>query len=184
MLVVGNLYAKSSSVGTKAVGVKIGYVDVVYVFELLPETKIIESELMSFGKQLQKQIEASLKEYNQKKDAFERGYETMTESMRSKKSSEIQQLRKEIQLLQEREFPQKIAEKQNSLIQPVQEKIANAIEQIAKENGYTYVLNKNSREAFIASPLLYVDEAHNITNIVLKKLGVDPPVADRKNTGD
>ena len=65
--------------------------------------------------------------------------------------------------------------KRNQLLQPAFEKIGTAIEQISKENGYTHVFNMTAGGQSI---LLYAREEDNVTNLVLKKLGIDPPAGN------
>ena len=149
---------------------RIGYADVEYIFDLLPEGKKVKLELIRLRKKLLNQIRAKGKEYQQKDQAFIQGRESMTEAVRKKKELELQQLEEGLQQLQQ-EVEQKLVDGPASLLTPLYEKIHNTIEQVAKEQGYTYVFNANVRNAPV---LLYVTEEHNISDLVLKKLGVKP----------
>ena len=60
-------------------------------------------------------------------------------------------------------------------LQPVFDKIGTAIEQVAKENSYTHVFNLAVGGQSI---LLYAREEDNVSNLVLKKLGIDPPAGN------
>ena len=55
---------------------------------------------------------------------------------------------------------------------PAFEKIGVAIETVSKENGYTHVLNMTAGGQSI---LLYARDEDNVTELVLKNLGIDPP---------
>ena len=57
-----------------------------------------------------------------------------------------------------------IEAKQNSLLQPVYDKVLKAIDEVAKEKGYTYVFN---REA-----LLVVPPADDLMPLIKKKLNL------------
>lgn len=57
--------------------------------------------------------------------------------------------------------------KQNSLLQPVYEKVMNAINEVAKEKGYAYIYN---REAILVAP-----PADDILQLVADKLKVKIP---------
>ena len=96
--------------------------------------------------------------------------ETMTEPARNKKQQELQQQQMRIQQ-EEMEAQEKLASKHTNLLKPIYEKIQNKIEQVAKENGYTHVFNANVGGMPV---LLYAGEEHNISTLVLKKLGVNP----------
>lgn len=166
------LYAKEKSPAS----LKIGYADVEYIIDLLPETKTIKSEFASFEKQLQKQLETRIGEFQQKAEAFQQGQEAMTEAVRNKKTLELQQLQRTLEQLQ-LEVQEKLASKRINLIKPIYDKIAHATKQVAKRNGYTHVLNA-SVGGF--SVLLYADESDNIADRVLKELGIDLAKAKNK----
>ena len=169
--------AQETVAHAQAIPLKIGYTNVEYMLGLLPETKKIESECKSFEKQLRNQFEAQLGEYQQKAQAFEQGYATMTEAVRNQKQKELQQLREDLDQLQ-LEAQEKLVNKRNSLFMPIYDKITSTIEQVAKENGYTHVFNANTGGIPV---LLYVSEEHNISALVLKKLGVSPDEHKKKS---
>ena len=64
--------------------------------------------------------------------------------------------------------------KRNQLLQPAFEKIGVAIEKVSKESGYTHVFNMTAGGQSI---LLYAREEDNVTNLILKKLGINPPAS-------
>jgi outer membrane protein len=61
-------------------------------------------------------------------------------------------------------------------VNPVVQKIQKAIDAVAKENAYTYIFNLDAG-ANTTPILLVAPEENNITELVLKKLGVDPSKA-------
>ena len=54
---------------------------------------------------------------------------------------------------------------------PVFIKVGKAIEEVALENGYSYIINPQMIGG--GDVLLFTDEKYNISNLVLKKLGID-----------
>jgi outer membrane protein len=171
VLSMAKLYAaKEKHLSTQPSPIKIGYVHVGYLLDYLPEIKTIESELRSFDKQLKKQLEAKSDEFQKKFKVLQEGYEAMTEAVRNKKQLELEQLTESFTQLQ-RESQEKLANKSADLFGPIQNKIRQAIEQVAKKNGYTHILNSGP-EPF--PTLLYGDEKYNISDLVLRELGVDP----------
>jgi|688.fasta_scaffold319263_2 outer membrane protein len=157
---------------------KIGYTNVEYILGLLPEAKMIASEYASFEKQLNNQLIAKIEAFQKQADAFEQGKEVMTEAARNQKKIELQQLEGSIRQFQ-LELQEKSDNKRNDLLRPIYDKIINAIQQVAKENGYTHVLNTNVGNMPV---LLYADEAHNISDWVLKNLGIDPDATKVNNS--
>ena len=57
-------------------------------------------------------------------------------------------------------------------MEPVFKKVGQAIEDVAKENGYTFILTQQIGGLDV---ILYADEKNDVSNLVLKKLGVTPP---------
>lgn len=63
-----------------------------------------------------------------------------------------------------------LQKKQNDLMDPVFKKVGKAIEDVAKENGYSFIINPQIMGG--GDVLLYSDEKFNISNLVLKKMGI------------
>lgn len=150
---------------------KIGYTNVEYVLSLMPEAKQIESELAAYEKQLSTQLESKYTDYQSKVAAYQQNAETYTDVVRADKENEIVNLQNSIQEF-EANAQNSLLSKRNQLLQPAFEKIGVAIEQISKENSYTHVFNMTAGGQSI---LLYAREEDNVTNLVLQKLGIDPP---------
>ncbi|MCU0318012.1 MAG: OmpH family outer membrane protein [Amoebophilaceae bacterium] len=167
------LHAENKRSVTQSPPIKIGYTSVDYIFRFLPEVKTIASECASLEKQLRSKVEASLAGYYQKEKAFKQDRDAMTEAVRNQKQLELQQLRGDCERLQ-LEFQEKLDSKHIDLLKPVYEKVTNAIQQVAEEDGYTHILNANMGGMPV---LLYVSEEHHISDRVLKKLGVYPDKA-------
>ena len=150
---------------------KVGYTNVEYVLSLMPEAKQIESDLSAYEKQLSTQLESKYQDYQTKVADYQQNAESYTDVVRADKENEIVNLQTSIQEF-EANAQNSLVNKRNQLLQPAFEKIGVAIEQISKENGYTHVFNMTAGGQSI---LLYAREEDNVTNLVLAKLGIDPP---------
>jgi outer membrane protein len=144
---------------------KIGYTNVEYILLQLPESKQIESELKTHSAQLENQLKAKYTEYETKLNSYKNGAATMNAVVREDMEKEIGKLENSIQEFQ-RNAQMSLQQKEKSLVDPVITKIDKAIKDVAKENGFTYVI---SNQALLAGP-----EDGDISPLVLKKLGVDP----------
>lgn len=149
---------------------KIGYTNVEYILLQMPESKQIESELKTHSTQLENQLKTKYAEYENKLQAYEKSAATMDKVVRDDKEKELMNLNSSIQEFQ-RSAQASLQQKEKSLVDPVIAKIDKAIKDVAKENGYTYVI---SNQALLAGP-----EDGDISPIVLKKLGVDPAKAQQ-----
>lgn len=150
---------------------KVGYTNVEYVLTLMPEAKQIESDLAAYEKQLSTQLQSKYEDYQTKAADYQENAASYTDVVRADKENEIINLQNSIQKF-EADAQNSLLNKRNQLLQPAFEKIGVAIEQVAKENDYTHVLNMTAGGQSI---LLYAREEDNVTNLVLAKLGIDPP---------
>ena len=162
-----------ASLQAKEKPLKIGYAKLDYILSLLPETKRVEANYKSFEKQVKNQVEAKIIEFQEKLQAFQKGYETMTDTVRDQKETELRQLQSTIEQLQI-ESQESLANKHTELLKPVYEKVQQAVEKVAKEKGYTHILNADTGDIGDIAILLYAAEEYDISNLVLQKLGVTP----------
>src|SRR5689334_15353557 len=78
---------------------KIGYADVDYIFEKMPESKQVESELKTVQTQLKNQIDAKYAEFQKKYQEYTQNQQTMLEAVRLNTERELQQLQQNIEKL-------------------------------------------------------------------------------------
>ncbi|MEO8473446.1 MAG: OmpH family outer membrane protein [Chryseolinea sp.] len=152
---------------------KIGYADVDYIFSQLPDAKAIDSELKSTQAQLKTQIDAKYQEFQKKLADYNANLNTMLEAVKANTERELQQMQQNIEKLQT-DAQTTIQTKQTSLMDPVYKKVGKGIEEVAKENGFTFVLNQQIGGLDV---ILYGDDKMDISDMVLKKLGVTPKPA-------
>lgn len=162
-------YAQTSSGTTTTTGaaaaktLKLGYTNVQYVLSVGPRTKEIESELKTRGAQLQKEIENRMRDLETKFETYEKGKATMLESIRKDKENEIRNLQTALTTLQQN-AQSELKAKEEELLKPELDKVYKAINDVAKENGYTHIFNSDQ-------VLLYAEEQFDVTDLVIKKLG-------------
>lgn len=155
-----------------AQNVKIGYASTSYIVSQMPEAKSIESELQAFQKQLSNKINATMSGFQQQYQQYQQTASTMTEEARASKEQELNELQQQIQRDQQ-EAQLKLQQKEQELLAPVYDKIQTAIDKVAKANNYTHILSPD----VAGNPvLIYVqnEEEANISDMVLKELGVTP----------
>ena len=154
-------------------GLKIGYTNAEYILSNMPEAKQIESELKSYEQQLTAQMESKAKDLETKYQDYQRNAENMIPEVRADKERELQNLQQSIQKFQQ-DAQTSLQRKQGELLQPAFDKIQKAIDEVAKANGYTHVFNSGQPEVGL-NILLYAREEDNISDLVLKQLGIEPP---------
>jgi len=145
--------------------VKIGHINSTDLMQIMPgkdsaqaafeaEVKVVEGEL----KAMQDELQAKYNDYQERRN-------NMTELIRTTKEQEIRDLDTRIQTYKQN-AEQKLREKETELLQPIIDRAKQAIADVAKENGYTYILDTS------AGTVLYQQEGDDILALVKKKLGL------------
>ncbi len=144
---------------------KYGYLNSAAIMAEMPEVKQMQSNLQALQTQLQKKGQQMVQEYQQKEqDAItrkERG--ELSPKQEEEMLAELQKMQQDIMNFQQ-EMQRTLAEKEQELMQPIYEKIQKAIEEVAKEHGYTMI--------FDAAALLYAEESADVSALVKAKLGM------------
>lgn len=152
---------------------KIGYTNVDYVISKLPESKVMQNQIEVTKAQLDKAIGETYKEAQEKYEAYQKNGAQMTDVIRADKEKELQNLQTRIQEMQTN-AQQSLQTKQQQLLEPILTKVNTAIQDVGKENGFLYILNMDAGQGTTPIILFAASEENNATNLILRKLGVDP----------
>jgi outer membrane protein len=157
---------------------KIGYVDVEYIISQMPELKKVETELQTLQTQLKKQYDGKVAEYQKKVQEYQQYGANVPDAVRQNTERELQQLGQNIQKL-EQDSQNDLQKKQMTLMDPIYTKVGDAIEALAKEQGFSMLLSKEFQGLTI---VVYGDEKLDMSDTVLKKMGITPtaPTTDKK----
>ncbi|MCW5519417.1 OmpH family outer membrane protein [Aureitalea sp. L0-47] len=154
--------------------VKVGYTNAELLLAYMPEAKSMEQSLQSFQKKLAEKLKA--------KDDYMKG--KYTEYLKLKESgglsgeegkrreNELMQLDSEVKKFAQ-ESEQQLMIKRQELLEPILNKLQNAIDKVAEENGFTYIMNQTTSAG--VSTILYGPEEHDMTEKIMKELGIQIP---------
>lgn len=150
---------------------KIGYINFQTVLMKMPEAKLIDQSLDAYQKELTNQAQAREQAvtvyYNSVVQKMDRG--ELSPKQQQDESVKLEKMQNDLtESYAEDEF--KLAQKRTELLTPVLDKIQKVTKQVAVENGYTFILN--SVDSNGASTIIYGPENRDITEQVLKKLGI------------
>jgi outer membrane protein len=147
---------------SKAQG-KIGYISADEIMILMPESAKADTQLNAYQQALYQAAQDKQNTFNDAVAKFYKDSATMNPSLKEVKRTELQT---QVQDLSgaEQKIQQQMQQRQQDLVAPIQKKLLNAIQEVAKENGYTYVFPK---EALLVAP-----PGDDIANLVKKKLGL------------
>lgn len=147
---------------------KIGCANTDYILSRLPDLKQVESELKSLESQLRNQIDGRITQLQKDYEDFLKVEPTLTPAARAMKQREFETAQRNLEKMKQ-EAQTTLENKHNQLMTPLYAKVGQAIDEVAKENGYTCILVKELSDVKI---VLYVDPQVDITDLVLKKLGI------------
>ena len=145
---------------------KIGYISADEVIQLMPEAATVQSQLDEYQQSLYKNADDQKTALNDAVQKFYKDSATMSPSLKEVKRGDLQ---KQVQDLSgmDQKIQSQFEAKRQELSLPIQKKLQAAIEDVAKENGYTYIF---PREA-----LIYMPPTSDIGPLVRKKLGLKEP---------
>ncbi len=149
---------------------KIGYTDVEYLLSQMPEMKQVQTDLQTLQTQLKKQYDVKVAEFQKKLQEWQAYGATVPDAVKQNSERELQQLQQNIQKL-EQDSQNDLQKKEAALMAPVLDKVDKAIQAVAVENSFSYILHQQYQGLTI---VLYGDEKLNISDLVLKKMGVTP----------
>lgn len=156
-----------TSFGTQA-QTKVGTIDAEYILAQMPEIAQVEKDLKAYNDKLQEDFQANITKYDTLIANYQANNATFTEEEKSSKESEIISVENDI-----KNFRQKATAllqfKRNELTQPLYLKIDEAMKVIIAAEKYTQIFNTS------INGLAYADEKYDITEAVMKKLGIEMP---------
>lgn len=154
-----------------ALAQKFGYVDTDYILRHMPEYAEAQQELNRLAAEWQVEIEAKYEAIALLEQAYNAEKILLTTDMRQRREEEIKQKRLEAQALQKQKFgvDGELFQKREELIQPVQDALYEAIEDVSSSRGYMAIFDKSNQ-----SNMLYTNPKYDLSDDVIKKLGYKP----------
>ncbi len=136
----------------------------------MPETKIATDAAQTFLKGMEQELLAMQGELDAKYKEYLEKEQGMNELVKKSKQEDLQQLQNRIQEFQ-RQAETEYKRKQAELTLPIMEKAKKAIEMVAKEGAFKYILDTSPQTGMV----LYSESSDDIMSLVKKKLETMPP---------
>lgn len=144
---------------------KFGHIHSEQLLMLMPETADADKAIQEYNLTLETQLQAMYGEYQTKLGEYQANEALMTDVVKEAKVKEIQDLEMRIQEFQQ-SSQGSMQQKRNEVLAPLLEKAQNAINDVAEENGYTYIFDIS------LGSIVYGKESHDIMPLVKAKLGI------------
>ena len=144
---------------------KFGYVNSAEILAELPDMKAAESNLEAMQKQLQKRGQAMVQQFETDYRALEAKAQAgdLTPKQQQEEAAKLEARQQEIAQFEQKMIAD-LQQKRNDLLEPIYEKVNEAIKAVAKENGYTFIFDQQV--------LLYGEEAADVSAMVKSKLAI------------
>ena len=157
--------------------IKIGYTNVEFIMDLMPEMEQIGADIQDYQTQLQTNIQTKAQDFQRQVQSYQQAAQSMTEEARAAKEAELTKIQNDLQKY-EQDAQVSYQRKLGELLEPVQTKVVNAINAVAAENNYTHIFAETAGQAPI---LLYTKEEDKFTELVLAKLNITLPTPPAGN---
>ena len=163
-------------IGLGASAQKFAYVDTEYILKHMPEYKSSLSQIDGMSQQYQKQVDEGFIEIDKMYKAYQADQVLLTDDMRKRRENEIIEKEKQAKEFQRQKFGPDgdLFQSRAKLIKPIQDKVADAIKQIAKAKYLDFIFDKSSE----ATMMIYASSSYDLSNDVVVKLGYKPGTAN------
>jgi outer membrane protein len=157
---------------------KFGWVDSEFIMAKMPDYAKAQVELNALSDTWQKEIEAQKKDLDKMYRNYQAEEVVLTEAMKKKRQDEILKKEQDIKSYQNKQFGYEgqLFKKRQELTKPVQDKVFEAVEKVAKKKQLAVLFDKSGDLT-----MLYTNPAHDYTEFVLEELGLG--AEDRNQPG-
>jgi outer membrane protein len=144
-------------------------IDSKYILEKLPEYKESQTKLNQFSVQWQQEIEKKQADLDKMYKDFDAEQVMLSDELKKKREDELYNKEKEVRDLQKKRFGFEgdLFKKRQELIKPIQDKVYTAIQKLAVEKSFDFILDKSE-----GITVIFADPKLDRSDDVLKFLGV------------
>ena len=145
--------------------IKLGHINSNDLMQIMPGRDSAQTVLQKEVQDLETTLKTMQGEMEKRYNEYMENQAGWTELIRNTKQREIQDMGARIQEFQENAQKQ-LQERESTLLKPIIDRAKKAIEDVAREGGYTYILDAGT------AAVLYSQDSDDIMPLVKKKLGL------------
>tara|TARA_B100000902_G_scaffold249250_1_gene235858 strand:+ start:334 stop:876 length:543 start_codon:yes stop_codon:yes gene_type:complete len=147
---------------------KIGYIDSQALMEQLPEFREAQQSLMQLKQDYENQAQDRDVKLRKMQEDFKRQELLLSEARKAEMQAEFEEKVQQLQLFtQEKLGPEgELMRKNIELMEPIFNRINDAIKLLAEESGYDYVLDSAAQSA----SLVYANEKYDLTETLIEAM--------------
>jgi Skp family chaperone for outer membrane proteins len=147
----------SLSANAQAKGVKIGYIDMDYILENVPDYKEASIQLEQKAQKWKQDVEVKKNEITKLEENLKTERALLTKELIDEREGEIKFLKNEILDYQQKRFGPNgdLIVQKASIIKPVQDQVFNAVQDLAEAKKYDFIFDKSSDLTMLFSAKRY-----------------------------
>jgi len=148
---------------------KYAIIDTRYILDKMPEYKTAQAQLDETAAQWQKDIDAMQTNLDKMYVDFDAEKVMLSDELKKKREDQLFVKEKDLRDLQRKRFGFEgdLFKKRQELIKPVQDKVYNAVQKLAAQRGYDFVLDKSE-----GITIIFADPKLDKSEDVLRELGI------------
>lgn len=156
-------------IGTAAEAQKYAIIDTRYILDKMPEYTAAQKQLDEIAAGWQKEIDDKQTELDRLYREFDVEQVMLTDELKKKRENQLFIKEKELRDLQRKRFGFEgdLFKKRQELVKPVQDKVYNAVQKLAVQRGYDFILDKSE-----GITVIFADPKLDKSEDILKELGV------------
>jgi outer membrane protein len=157
---------------------RFGYIDTDFVLNKMPEYKKAQDEIGQLSDAWEKEIQDMAKKIEALYSSYQAEQVLLTDEMKKDRNDAIQKKEADMKEYQKKVFGfgGLFFLKKQELIKPIQDKVWDAVDKVAKQNNLAIVFDKAGELVMI-----YTDPRYDYTDFVLDELGLGDPNDKIKN---
>jgi outer membrane protein len=156
-------------VGIVGFSQKYAIIDTRYILDKMPDYKTAQQQLDDIAANWQKDIESRQAELDNMYKSYDAEQVMLSDDLKKKREDQLFNKEKDLRDLQRKRFGFEgdLFKKRQELVKPIQDKVYNAVQKMAVQRGYDFVLDKSE-----GITIIFADPKLDKSEDVLKELGV------------
>lgn len=144
-------------------------IDTRYILDKMPDYKAAQKNLDDIAAGWQKEIDKSQQELDKMYKDFEAEQVMLSDDLRKKREDQLFVKEKALRDLQRQRFGFEgdLFKKRQELVKPVQDKVYNAVQKLAVQRGYDFILDKSE-----GITVIFADPKLDKSDDILRELGI------------
>lgn len=172
-IVSGLVLLAGLALSAQAQEAKIGFAQSDYILGLLPEAQAAQRDIAEFERKVSNRLIAMRQGLELQAAQYQQESSNLSDTVRAQRENELRTLQQDI--AQEQKTAQyQLQFKEMQVLSPLRQQVDQAIDSVARANGYTYVFSPEVEGKLFLIHTQRPEEA-DVTSLVIKALGLTPP---------